>query len=372
MSSFRYTATAKAPGSVANQPGFDLGGFALKVHRVIAGHSPSWEDLHDTVVIHLEAKKVDPKETVKTLKTLISIQNRIEELEEDENKDLNPLTISVEQHTAGRIVLETLQFFENDLLKAGISELQLQIQVSKGLSIRGTGLGSSGATPAAALKALLALLKKLHIVTSKLDREEISRMLQRSDFGVPDNATASFFGGLNIFQLSDNNEVASLERIEAPADLLYVLATPKGFGIVTKTAREVLQGLSAPEENSSLTSEALGALRSGDLQRYSERIEQIHAWFVGSILDESGLRDRRSSLYPGSGRLFTSVERAAKKAGAWGLTISGSGPTMIAFVPNEKTAELVGQAMYDAFEAGGYAAVTRLCSVSSEGAFILE
>lgn len=364
MKTISYTSTASAPGTVANQPGFDQGGFPVLVHEHIIGEAPTWETLSDQVT--LEAI-VTADDRGHELLCEILIENVVPELNQEEH---SPLPIDAEEHTAGRVVLSVLHHVEHHLKALGITELKLHLRVTKGLSVRGTGLGSSGASPAAAMAALLKVLKKIGVSSDTISDLHKAQFLQHADFGVPDNAAPAYFGNLNVFELDQENKVSAIERIEPPHEMLYVLVTPSGFGIETKKAREVLQGIQAPPENEELTKNAIDLLRSGEQERYAHHMENIHRWFVGGKENENGQRSRRSSLYPGQGQLYSAVEHAAKNAGAWGVTISGAGPTMLAFVPNKSTGLQVGQAMHRAFQEGGYDAVARLCSISPVGATI--
>src|SRR3990172_7756649 len=152
-------AKAKASATVANQPAFDQGGFPIQVLELIAGHAPAWETLTDTVEITAKVEKG----SASNLAIQIHIENHVPE--RTENPELAELTQTPSEHTAGRLILDFLQYFEPALLERGISAISLQLKVTKGISVRGTGLGSSGATPAAALRAMLSILSGLELET---------------------------------------------------------------------------------------------------------------------------------------------------------------------------------------------------------------
>jgi len=82
----------------------------------------------------------------------------------------------------------------------------------------------------------------------------------------------------------------------------------------------------------------------------------------------AGLQDRlhqpyRRGLIPG----YDLVERAALAAGAYGMVISGAGPTLLALTAPVH-ADGVAQAMVQAWQGVGIAAVGRIAQVSERGA----
>ena len=71
----------------------------------------------------------------------------------------------------------------------------------------------------------------------------------------------------------------------------------------------------------------------------------------------------RGPLIPG----FAAVKAAALGAGAYGCTISGAGPTVVAIAPDMQAGERIAQAMVAAFRKEGplevnYAGVAQLCA----------
>jgi homoserine kinase len=67
---------------------------------------------------------------------------------------------------------------------------------------------------------------------------------------------------------------------------------------------------------------------------------------LGTALgEESVIEGARGPLIPG----FSAVKAASMAAGAYGCTISGAGPTIVAVVDSEVVAKRVAQAMSEAF-----------------------
>jgi homoserine kinase len=71
---------------------------------------------------------------------------------------------------------------------------------------------------------------------------------------------------------------------------------------------------------------------------------------LGTALgEESVIEAARGPLIPG----FAAVKAASVAAGAYGCTISGAGPTVVAVVDNEVVAKRVAAAMSEAFWTAG-------------------
>jgi homoserine kinase len=75
----------------------------------------------------------------------------------------------------------------------------------------------------------------------------------------------------------------------------------------------------------------------------------------------------RAPLLPG----FLEAKRAALAAGAFGCSISGSGPTAFAFSRDPSSARRVGDAMAAAYQSAGVEATARVCGIDDEGARVL-
>ncbi len=150
--------------------------------------------------------------------------------------------------------------------------------------------------------------------------------------GHPDNAAPALLGGLVIGTLTP--EGVQAVRLE-PKDLKAVVAVPD-FAVSTTAARRAL-----PEQvphrdavfNVGRSGLLLGALATGeyDLLRVAMQ-DKLHQPY-------------RSHLIPG----LEDVIDAAHENGAYGASLSGSGPTVIAFAPEEHAKD-ISDAMQAAFE----------------------
>jgi len=151
--------------------------------------------------------------------------------------------------------------------------------------------------------------------------------------GHPDNAAPALLGGLVIGTLT--LEGISAVRLE-PKGLKVVVAVPD-FAVSTSAARRALPEKVSHKDASFNVGRAgllLGALATGeyDLLRVAMQ-DRLHQPY-------------RSHLIPG----LEDVIEAAQTNGAYGACLSGSGPTVLAFSPEEH-ASRIARAMRQAFEA---------------------
>ena len=151
--------------------------------------------------------------------------------------------------------------------------------------------------------------------------------------GHPDNAAPALLGGLVIGTLTP--EGVNAVRLE-PKNLKAVVTVPD-FEVSTTAARRAL-----PEKvphrdavfNVGRSGLLLGALATGEYHLLRVAMQdKLHQPY-------------RSHLIPG----LEDVIEAAHENGAYGASLSGSGPTVIAFAPEECSKEIV-VAMRAAFEA---------------------
>jgi homoserine kinase len=88
-----------------------------------------------------------------------------------------------------------------------------------------------------------------------------------------------------------------------------------------------------------------------------------------TCLEDIIIEPQRAALIPG----FARVKAAALEAGALGVSISGSGPSVFALVDGEETAQRTRDAMVKEFRSSGVAEVDSWVSpVSDEGARVIR
>ncbi|MDK2853157.1 homoserine kinase [Thermococcus sp. PK] len=213
------------------------------------------------------------------------------------------------------------------LRQVGI-ESGFKMKLKKGIRPK-SGLGSSGASAlggALAIARLLDIDNKEIILRAALEGEKVAS-------GTPhgDNVVPALFGGFVILKSLFPLEVF---KIDAKLELVVVLPEVE---VSTKRAREVLPKyvpLSDAVRNLALASSLVLALENGDIEK------------VGKLLDDYLAIPYRKPLIP----WFDKVRKAALESGAYGVSLSGSGPAMFALGEN---LDEIGKAIVEAFEEEG-------------------
>ena len=196
------------------------------------------------------------------------------------------------------------------------------------------GLGSSAAATVAGAAAAAALLEL------KLDRAGLAEL--GSDLeGHPDNVAPAVFGGANLVLRGPDGLVVT--PLPLHPSLALVFAVPD-FTVETKRARAALPA-TLPHADAVRAAAKSAALVHG--------LAHADVRLLAAGLDDVLHVPFRRSLVPG----YDEVTRAARQAGAYGATLSGSGPTIVAVVVADGV-RAVGDAMVRAWEARGIAAQT--------------
>jgi len=284
---------AVAYSSTANLgPGFDVFGLGL-------------DFFYDTVSIH--------KLATKNGKIKIAL-----------DKNVN-IPSSAKQNSASLSVMKIAQKFKirNDL----------EIRITKGVPI-GLGLGSSAASSAAAVVAFNELFE------CKLTDNEILDYAAEgevSSAGVKhyDNVVASLFGGFVIVRTFPT---LNFIKINTPKDLIVVVCVPK---IITPSRKTKLARSVIPKE-----------ITINDLTKnLANACIMVSGFFLQDTkllangINDSIVEPARKGLIPG----YDNVKLNAYHSGALAVTISGAGPSMIAFTNSAKNASKIGRSMEQGF-----------------------
>ncbi len=169
--------------------------------------------------------------------------------------------------------------------------------------------------------------------------------------GHPDNVAAAVYGGLTVAWLSDDGE-ARCHRVALPGSPAIAVCVPH-FHVSTEEARAVMPASLSRDDA------AFSTARSALLM---VALLEDHA-----LLLREAVRDRihtpyRSKLIP----CWDELQEAALAAGAAGIFISGSGPTVAAWVPHGD-ARAVAEEMRRVFVASGLGATALAPSIDHEG-----
>jgi homoserine kinase len=219
------------------------------------------------------------------------------------------------------------------------------ISIHKALALAGGMGGSAASSVAGAYAAALACearVNPIEIIAAALEGEAAvaGRHL--------DNLAASALGGL---ALSLSVDPIDAIKIEVAAPWFVALVTPN-VRIETKAARALL-----PESWP----------RAMWVQQMANTAALAHAFTTGDgalltrALDDRYAEPLRATLIPH----FHDVKRAAVLGGAFGCSISGSGPTVFAIAEDEATAHVCAAAMQHAF--GDVASTTHVGPIAKEG-----
>jgi homoserine kinase len=272
---------AIAPATSANLgAGFDVFGVALS-------------ELFDTVAVDV-----------------VKSDNKVKVFVEGRNPELVPT--DPEKNTAGIVA--------KALMKISGKNCGLVINIKKGVR-PGSGLGSSAASAAA---SALAVNEALQLGLTRRELVKFAALGEVAAAGVPhaDNVSAAILGFFTVIISHDPFEVLQLPM---PGNAAFVIATPESV-LETSKARSVLP-------------------KQVPLSDAVHNISRAAAFVAGALLNNlnlmgMGMSDLiaepyRTKLIPG----LADVKRGAIEAGAAGVAISGSGPSVLALVDLSKKVE---------------------------------
>ena len=302
------TVTVRAPCSTANLgPGFDVFGLALDAY-------------FDEIQLTKEGSKI----TI-------------------ESSDTIPL--EPEKNSAGLVIKEMSKKFKKS---SG-----LRIKIKKGVPA-GFGMGSSAASAAAAAVAFNALFGL------DLDENTLVKFAgigERASAGSIhyDNVSASVLGGFVVVRTDPLDVI----RIDPPRDLVLCIAIPKI--IVPKKKTEVSRGVLPQQVKLSDYVKNLSNASAITVGFINKDVE-----LIGHSIKDIIVEPARKHLIPG----FDRVKTNALRAGALGVTISGAGPSVIAFSSKSADNIKICKAMEKGFASADTKCVTVICK-PSKGAFVV-
>ncbi|MHB8158238.1 MAG: homoserine kinase, partial [Desulfocucumaceae bacterium] len=228
----------------------------------------------------------------------------------------------------------------------GSPQTGLRIKLTNNIPVS-RGLGSSTAAIVGGMIAANIL------AGNKLSQKEIMNLAYSME-GHPDNIAAAILGGI-VVAVPVEGEV-KCQKIPPPKNLRAIVAIPD-FTLSTRISREVIpQQLPVGDVTFNLGRLALliSSLYTGDINQFGVAMEdKIHQPY-------------RTALVPGMKKVFA----AAKLAGAKGITLSGAGPSLIAY--SDDNVDLIARVMRDTFRQNGISAKSIVLGITPVGARALE
>lgn len=232
-------------------------------------------------------------------------------------------------------------------------EVGMNIILKKGLPL-GSGMGSSAASAVAALVAANHLLgepfEKKNLLPFAIAAEKAA-----CGAGHADNVAPSLLGG---FVLIRDYHPLDVIKLHVPQGLHCTLLHPH-FELKTSDSRSVLRD-SVSLKHSTIQSGNVAGLIAGLFQEDFD--------LIGRSLRDVIAEPYRATLIPG----FYEVKEAVKAAGALGMGISGSGPTLFTLSKGAKASESIIKAAQEVYDAIGLGVDTYHSAINIRGAYVLE
>lgn len=255
------------------------------------------------------------------------------------------LPTEIEKNTAGVAVKSFLTTIGS---KQGVA-----IELTKNLPL-GSGMGSSGASAVAALYGINQLmgnpLSAHELIPHAMEAERIACGSAHAD-----NVAPSILGG---FVLIREYEPLDVIQIPVKAKLWCVLVHPQ-IELRTEDSRKVLKPEIRLSDAITQTGN-IAALMIGLMKPDNEVISRSLKDVIAEPL--------RAGFIPG----FVEIKSAAKRLGALGSGISGSGPSVFALCESEEIAKAVGDETQAIFNKHKISCETFVSLISSTGARVID
>ena len=262
--------------------------------------------------------------------------------------DSEPFHISIEGAEANRVNAGASNLVYRSFLKCyermDIAPPPIDINIKLGVPLS-RGLGSSSTAIVGGIMAANVL------AGSPLDEMAIALLANEIE-GHPDNVVPALFGGLRLATMAGGRlQICDLPWHES---VVPVVIIPE-FELSTVDARRVLPA-NYSRADAVFNTAHIGLLLRGLATGNGD-------WISGGMGDRLH-QPYRKKLIPG----YEAVRRAAMQAGAWGLVISGAGPTLLALAP-QNMGDRVRAAMERAWKSQTFAANAHCLSLDVRGAF---
>jgi homoserine kinase len=261
------------------------------------------------------------------------------------------LQILVEGAEAKQVATDTSNLvykaFSSYFQNQSVPPVQIKIQLGVPLA---RGLGSSATAIVAGLMGANALagspLTKYQLLQQAIALE-----------GHPDNVAPAMLGNCQLAAQDQHTEQWTICEVSWSPKIVPIVAIPN-FELSTRSARQVLPN-SCSYGTAIFNTAHLGLLIRG--------LESGHGDWLRAALQDQLHQPYRQSLIPG----YAAVTQAATEAGAYGVVISGAGPTLLALAPSQLGSAMTAQAIASAMKSAWSAeldAETAILQIDRQGA----
>ena len=227
-------------------------------------------------------------------------------------------------------------------IKSGI-----EIRIKKGVPA-GFGMGSSAASAAA---CAVGMNKLYNLKLSDSELVEFAGIGEKASTGTIhyDNVAASALGGFVIVKTKPLQVV----KMQPPNDLVLCVAVPE-LKVPAKKTKVSRGAIPKKVSLSDMVKNISNA--SGIVAGFSEKNSEL----IGTSVQDVIVEPARKHMIPG----FDKVKKNALAAGAFGVTISGAGPSVIAFTDKKHDSQKISNAMKRGFKAARKESKVFVCKPS--------
>lgn len=230
------------------------------------------------------------------------------------------------------------------------------VSIEKGIA-SGSGMGGSAASAVAGIVAASELLEIALTKKEMLRYALIGEGVASGSFHA-DNLAPCLFGGLTLATVGPG-ALPEVDVLELPLPSVFCSLVHPEVVVNTKEARGILK----PE----IPLKAFVA-QSAHLARFIAGCFRGDDKLLRSSLKDVVIEPQRSSLIPG----FAEIQRTALATGAWGCSISGSGPSVFAWSGSKREADAVLAVMLEPLKKAGIECQGWVSQLSNQGARVLE
>jgi homoserine kinase len=260
--------------------------------------------------------------------------------------DNGVLPIDIKKNTATVAILELLRNY-ND------KSIGVDVEIRKKMPI-GSGLGSSAASSVAAVYGMNILLENYFSESEVLDFAIKGESIASGAIHA-DNVAPSLMGGFVLIR--DYNPLEII-KLPVPKNLYTTVIYPHII-IETKKARKLIK----KQISIASARKHFGNIGSLVTSLYEEDID-----LLGRTIHDEISEPARAKLIPN----FFDIKKAALNTGAYGCSISGSGPSIFAFSKSRNFAVRIGKAMQRVTNKNGIKSNIYISKINKVGPKIIK